>query len=94
LAQVTGLLEELVNDDFHSRNDPFEFEDKIEKLLIYHAKTLKVTLEEAFNMREEITKLIYLYKQPTRISSKLYDRLSNNILKDSISPFFMKGAHY
>jgi hypothetical protein len=58
--------------------DPFELEDRVEKLLIYHAKTNNTTLDEAYKLLREVEDLQYLYKQPTKKSQQSYDRLSNN----------------
>jgi hypothetical protein len=74
--------------------DPFELEDRVEKLLIYHAKTNNTTLDEAYKLLREVEDLQYLYKQPTKKSQQSYDRLSNNTLKDMTTPFFMNGPEY
>jgi hypothetical protein len=74
--------------------DPFELEDRVEKLLIYHAKTNNTTLDEAYKLLLEVEYLQYLYKQTTKKSLKSYDRISNNNLKDMTTPFFMNGPEY
>jgi hypothetical protein len=62
--------------------------------MIYHAKTLMVTLERAYELLHEIEALEYVYKQPTKKTSTTYNRLGNNFLKDMSRPFFMKGSQY
>jgi hypothetical protein len=69
-------------------------EDKVEKLLTYHAKTNNVILSKAYELLQEVENLEYLYKQPTKKSQQLYDRLSNNTLRDITTPFFMSGPEY
>jgi hypothetical protein len=62
--------------------------------MIYHAKTLKVTLDRAYELQNEIESLEYVYTKPTKKNSTTYNRLSNNFLKDMSRPFFLKGSEY
>jgi hypothetical protein len=95
ISQIHGWLEDAIIDNRNSKIiDPYEIEDKIEKSMIYHAKTLKVTLEKAYELQNEIEALEYVYKQPTKKTSATYNRLGNNFLKDMSRPFFMKGSQY
>jgi hypothetical protein len=94
-SQIEGWLEDAIIDNRNSKViDPFELEDKIEKSMIYHAKTLKVTLDEAYKLQNEIEALEYVYTKPTKKTSATYNRLGNNFLKDMSRPFFMKGSQY
>jgi hypothetical protein len=88
------LLDALIDNRSSKMVDPFELEDRVEKLLIYHAKTNNTTLDEAYKLLREVEDLQYLYKQPTKKSQQSYDRLSNNTLKDMTTPFFMNGPEY
>jgi hypothetical protein len=47
--------------------DPFELEDRVEKLLIYHAKTNNTTLDEAYKLIREVEDLQYLYKHTNAV---------------------------
>jgi len=95
LPSIEGwLLDALVDNRSSALTDPFELEDKVEKLLTYHAKTNNVILSKAYELLQEVENLEYLYKQPTKKSQQLYDRLSNNTLRDITTPFFMSGPEY
>jgi hypothetical protein len=49
---------------------------RVEKLLIYHAKTNNTTLDEAYKLLREVEDLQYLYKQPTKKSQQSYRSLN------------------
>lgn len=92
---VEGWLMDAIIDNRHSRDiDPYEVEDKVEKLLIYHAKTQMVTLEKAYDLLHEVESLEYAYKQPTKKTQKTYNRYGNQFLKDMSRPFLGKGPQY
>jgi len=88
-------LEDAIIDDRNSEViDPFELEDRVESLLVYHAKTQMVTLEKAYKVLHEVEALWYVYKQPTKESQTAYNRFGTQFLKDMSKPFFMKGPQY
>jgi hypothetical protein len=74
--------------------DPFEVEDVVEKRLIYHAKTQKVSLTEAYELLHKVESLCFKYKAPEKTTLATTNRLGNNNLKDMSRPFFMKGPQY
>ena len=95
LSSIEGWLQDAIIDNRNSKIiDPYEIEDKVEKLLVYHAKTLKVTLTQAYDTLHEVESLMYVYKQPTKTSQQAYNRLGTSFLKDMSKPFFMKGPQY
>jgi hypothetical protein len=92
---IEGWLTDALTDNRKAEEvDPFEIEDKVESLFVYHAKTQMVSLDKAYDILHEVEALEYLYKQPTKKSQATYNRLGNNYLKDMSSPFFMKGPQY
>lgn len=95
LAPIQGWLEDAIIDNRNSDViDPFELEDRVESLLVYHAKTQMVTLEKAYKVLHEVEALWYVYKQPTKESQTAYNRFGTQFLKDMSKPFFMKGPQY
>jgi hypothetical protein len=94
-ATINGWLQDAIIDNRNSKIiDPYEIEDKVEKLLIYHAKTLKVTLTQAYDLLHEVELLQFVYKQPVKKSQNTFNRLGSSFLKDMSKPFFMKGPQY
>jgi hypothetical protein len=95
LSSISGWLQDAIIDNRNSKIiDPYEIEDKVEKLLIYHAKTLKVTLTKAYDILHEVELLQFVYKQPVKKSQNTLNRLGSSFLKDMSKPFFMKGPQY
>lgn len=95
LSVINGWLEDAIIDNRNSKIiDPYEIEDKIESILVYHAKTLKVTLTRAYELLAEVEALEFVYRQPTKTSQATYNRLGSSFLRDMSRPFFMKGPQY
>jgi hypothetical protein len=88
-------LEDAIIDNRNSKIiDPFEIEDKVENTLVYHAKTQKTTLDEAYKLLHEVEMLEYAYKQPTKTSHPTVNTMATPYLRDMSRPFFMKGPQY
>jgi len=87
-------MDALVDNTRSQLVDPFEVEDRVESRLIYHAKTLKVTLSEAYSILQEVESLTYKYKAPLKTSSASINRMGSQYLKDMSRPFFLKGPQY
>jgi len=95
ISGVEGWLMDAIVDNRSSKiMDPYELEDKVENLLIYHAKTQMVTLEKAYDILHEVEILEFAYKQPTKRTQATYNRYGNQFLKDMSRPFLMKGPQY
>jgi len=95
LSQVEGFLLDSIIDNTNSKIiDPFEVEDIVEKRLVYHAKTQKVSLTEAYELLHKVESLCFKYKAPEKTTLATTNRLGNNNLKDMSRPFFMKGPQY
>lgn len=95
VSMVNGWLNDALVDNRHSKLvDPFELEDEVEKILVYHAKTQNTSLKEAYAILQKVEMLEFLYKQPTKKTQQLYNRYSNTLLRDATRPFFMKGPDY
>jgi len=88
------LMDSIVDNRKASIIDPFEVEDMVESRLIYHAKTLKVTLDEAYQILHQVESLCYKYKAPEKTSVEATNRMGTQYLKDMSRPFFMKGPKY
>jgi hypothetical protein len=94
LSRVSGWLEELVIDEYTKANDPYELEDEVEKLLIYHAKTQMVSFEKAVGVRDKVEALSFKFSAPTKISTQALNRLDNQILRDMLNPILLRGPQY
>jgi hypothetical protein len=95
LPKVEGWLGSVLTDNRRSQDiDPYELDDVITNRLVYHAKTLKVELKEAYELLDKVDALVYLYKAPSKSSQDAYERLDRPLLRDFTRPFFMKGPQY
>ena len=95
LSSIEGWLQDAIIDNRNSKTiDPYEIEDNVESINIYHAKTLKVTLEKAYDILHEVELLQFVYKQPVKKTQNTYNRLGTSFLKDMSKPFFMRGPQY
>lgn len=94
-SQIEGFTNEVIVGEDINRNDPYNVEDIIERRLIYHAKTRKVTLEEAYSILEGIERLEYLYSIPVKKDpKKAFDTLSNPLVADLARSSFFKSPNY
>jgi len=73
--------------------DPYELEDEVEKLNIFHAKTSKVTLIEAYSLLDKVEKFEFHYSKPVSKGFE-YDSISTPILKDMVKGPFLSGPSY
>jgi hypothetical protein len=91
---ITGWFADLVVDEYIKDTDPYELEDRVEKLAIKQAKVRNISMEEAFKVYHEVQVLSFKYKIPDRITASQEEGIASKNLKFFLNPLLMRGPRY